>query len=270
MPETFRAVSLTKSVKHPAIEKIRTVRERAKVAIVLVVIALATFVKLHFTRDEGGGGYFLWKDDQAFLLMGSSPIGYRMSAVRYLVEPILEFFHGGVLSADEASILTIVRITPAGVERSEQESTVGFYDVTPVNGQIYARCAGGICALSGTKFQLLSEQDGDKVEGSLSRTDFENLNGWSRRTIWPAHVGAKTTAYEFSISLSDGDKLLVRGGNPVSVDFLRQNLATERVWYHEQRTRRVSKAEYNRIFHRHPCIFCKGWKAMLHSLFEPL
>jgi hypothetical protein len=229
---------------------VRTLGKKTTVAIVLVVIVLATSMKFHFIRDEGGGGYFLWKDDQAFLLMGDSPIGYRMSVAGYLVEPILEFFHGGALSADETSILAIVRIRPTGVERSEQESTVGFYDITPINSQIYAQCAGGICALSGMGFQLLSDRDAQKVEGSLSRKDFDNLNGWSRRTIWPAHVGEKTTSYEFSISLGDGDKILVRGGNPVSVDLLRQNHAPERVWYHEQRTRRVSKAEYDRIFHR--------------------
>jgi hypothetical protein len=255
MPETLRAISSTTSVNHPpAIEKMRTLRKRATVAIVLVVIVLATFVKLHFIRDEGGGGYFLWKDDQAFLFMGDSPIGYRMSVLEYLVEPILEFFNGGALSADDTSTLTVIQIMPAGVERSEQEPSapmVGFYDITPVDDHIYAQCTGGICVLSGMKFQLLSEQDAQKVEGSLSRKDFEkNASGWSRRSLVGAHVGEKTTSYEFSISLSNGGRLLVRGGNPVSVDLLRQNHAPERVWYHEQRTRRVTKSQYDRVFHR--------------------
>lgn len=235
---------------HPAIEKVRTLRQRAVIAIVLIVVALAIFVKLDFIKDEGGGGYILWKDDQAFLFMGGSPIGYRMSVVRYLVEPILELFHAVALPADETSILTVVRITPAGVERSEQGSIVGYYDISPIHDQIYARCAGGICVLSGMRFQLLSDWDEQRT-GSLSRTDFESPKGWSRRTIWPAHVGEKTAPYEFSISLSDGENLLVRGGNPVSVDLLRPNHAPERVWYHEQRTRRVSKAEYEKVFDQH-------------------
>lgn len=128
---------------------------------------------------------------------------------------------------------------------------VGFYDIAPLDDQIYAKCAGGLCVLSGMNFQLLPEQDGRKIESGLSREDFENPNGWSRKTIWPAHVGQKTTPYEFSISLSDGDKLLVRGGNPVTVDLLRPGRASERLWYHEQRTRRVSAAEYRQVFHPH-------------------
>jgi hypothetical protein len=252
MLETLLAISSTTSVnRQPATEKVRTLKTKGAVAIVVVVLTLAAFIKLHFIRDEGGGGYLLWKDDQALLFMGESPIGYRMSVVRYAVEPILKFFHGVAHSADETSILTIIRITPAGVGRSGQESTVGYYDITPIDGQIYAQCAGGICALSGMKFQLLSEQDEQKIEGSLSRKDFESPDGWSRRTIWPAHVGQKSTPYEFSISLSDGDGLLVRGGNPVSVDLLRQNHAPERIWYHEQRTQRVSTAEYEQVFRQH-------------------
>jgi hypothetical protein len=228
-----------------------TLRKRATIAMVLVVIALTVFIKLDFIKDEGGGGYVLWKGDEAFLFMSDSPIGYRMSVLGYLVEPILEFLHGGALSADEISAFAVVRVTPTGVERSEQESSVGFYDITAIDDQIYAQCAGGICRLSGMRFELLSEQGEQKVEGSLSRKDFESPNGWSRRTIWPAHVGQKTTPYEFSISLSDGDKLLVRGGNPVSVDLLRPNHAPERVWYHEQRTRKVSTAEYKQVFRQH-------------------
>jgi hypothetical protein len=193
----------------------------------------------------------LWKDDQAFLFMGDSPIGYRMSMARYLVEPILELFYAVAPSADQASILAIIRIAPSRVERSEQKSTVGFYDIAPVGNQIYAQCAGGVCVLSGMRFQLLSEQDGQKVEGGLSRNDVESPNGWSRRTIWPAHVGEKTTPYEFSITLSNGDRLLVRGGNPVSIDLLRPNQAPERVWYHEQRTRRVSTENYEHVFRPH-------------------
>jgi hypothetical protein len=174
-----------------------------------------------------------------------------MSALGYLVEPILEVLHGGALSADDTSILTVVRITPAGIERSEQKPTVGFYDITSIGDQIYTQCPGGICALSGMRFQLLSEQDGQKVEGRISRRDFENVNGWSRKSILGAHVGERTSAYQLSISLSDGDELLVRGDNPVSVDLLRRNHASETVWYHEQRTRRVSKAEYEQIFRPH-------------------
>jgi hypothetical protein len=234
------------------LKTVRTLSTRAMVVIVLIVVALGFSAKLDFIKDDGGGGYFLWKDDQAFLFMFDRPIGYRMSVVRYLVEPILEYFHGVALSADDTSILTIVRITPAGVERREQEPTLGFYDVTPIDNQIYTRCPGGVCVLSEMSFQLMSDQDEQKVEGSLSRKDFENVDGWSRRSVTGAHVGQKTTPYEFSISLSDGDKLLVRGSNPVSVDLLRPNHAPERVWYHEQRTRRVSAAEYETTFQRHP------------------
>jgi hypothetical protein len=240
-------------VRDLSIKKAKILKRIIVTAMVLVLFALAVFVKLDFIKDAGGGGYLLWKNDQAFLFMGDSPIGYRMSVARCLVEPILELFYAVALPADKASIVTIIRITPSGVERSESTaSQVGFYDITAVGNEIYAQCAGGICALSGMKFQLLAEQDEQKIESSLSREDFEGSNGgWSRRSIWPAHVGEKTTPYEFSIGFSNGDRLVVRGGNPVSVDLLRQNHAPERVWYHEQRTRIVSTAAYEQAFRPH-------------------
>jgi len=87
-------------------------------------------------------------------------------------------------------------------------------------------------------------------EGVL-QGEFAGIEGWSKRGIKGESVGDHPGHYEFSIDLGKEIKLLVRGGNPVSVDVVRPNHASERVWYHEQRTRRVSKSEYKQIFGQH-------------------
>jgi len=222
---------------------------RAAITVALAAFALLAFAKLHVLRDEGGGGYILWKGDEAYLFMDDRPLGYRVSMLGYLLEPLREYFNAPVPSDDDKWHLAIIRITPAGVERHDQEPEIGIAGFTPIFGDIYAHCPGGICKWTGSRFQLISEQEEQRIggEGAL-KGEFTAVNGWSKRGVRGSSIGDYASHYEFSINLDEQIKLLVRGGNPVSVDVLRPDRAPERVWYHEQRTRRVSAAEYRQVF----------------------
>ena len=228
-------------------------KAKVTIAIVLAAVVGLAVVRLRFIRDEGGGGSVLWRSDEAYLFLYDRPIGYRFSILSYLMEPIWEYFYAPAPPEDDAWNLSIIRITPAGAERHDQESSVPIRDFTPIDGGIYAHCPGGVCKWTGTGFQLLSDQEEQEMggEGRLSKGEFAEANGWGARGIKEGSVGDKPDPYEFSIDLYDHVQVVVRGDNPVTVDVRRPGHASERTWYHEQRTRRVTKAEYEQIFRQH-------------------
>jgi hypothetical protein len=229
------------------------VKIRVAVAVTLGLIALMALWKLHFIKDEGGQGEILWKSNEAYLFMSDAPIGYRLSVFGYLWEPLKEYFHASARPSDDKLTITVLRITPAGVQRRDQQSTLGFWDISPVRGEIYSHCPGGMCKWTGTEFRLISDQEEQRIdrENPLSKEDFSNIDSWSRRGVRSSWAGEHPQFYKFSIGLGDWAELVVSGHNPVSIDLLKPGHPSERVWYHEQRTRMVSAAEYNRTFRGH-------------------
>ena len=229
----------------------QTMKAKGAITVVLAVIIFGSIVKLHFILDEGGGGYVLWKKDEAYLLMYDRPIGYRISILGYLLMPIREYFYAPAIPVDDKWALAVVRITPAETERYSQQSTVEIRNFTPIESEIYAHCPGGLCKWTGSEFHLISGQEEQEIGGEdhLSKREFANVSGWSKLGIKGTSVGDDPGQYELSINLDTRTTLQVRGGNPVSVDLLRPGRSPERVWYHEQRTRRVSSNEYEQVFH---------------------
>ena len=221
-------------------------------AVALVAVGLLVFAKINFIQDDCGGGGLLWKDDTAYMFMGDCKAGVRLSPLRYLMEPIMEYFYAPAATEHSKNALTVFRITPAGVERYVQEPYVEISDLTTVENEIYARCPGGICKWTGNRFALIPEEEEKQLfeNGHLSRGEFANVNGWSKRGIQSTALYQKTGHYEFTVELSKQLSLLVKGSNPVFVEVLRSGQQPERIWYHEQRTRRVSKSEYEQVFGR--------------------
>jgi hypothetical protein len=231
-----------------------------KIVIVAVLIIIAGVCAwnfwvggLHFIRADGGGGSVLWNGDEAYLFVYDCSDGFVLSILEYLTEPIREYFYAPAIPADSKCVLTVVRVTSSGVERHFQEFEGGIDHFTPLGGRIYAHCPGGVCKWNGDKFELITEEEERNIGGypPLSEEEFSNVNGWSRRWIRGTFVGQTTPPFEFSIGLNKGSTLLVKGSNPVSVDLQRSNTGSERIWYHEQRTRWVSRATYARVFGRH-------------------
>jgi hypothetical protein len=94
-----------------------------------------------------------------------APSGYRLSVLTLLIEPVKDFFYAPVLSEERKLTCTGLRITPAVAERHEQESTVGFLDITPIANYIHAGCPGGVCRWTGSGFCLISEEETEQVGG---------------------------------------------------------------------------------------------------------
>ena len=219
---------------------------------VLVAIVLALLVRVNIVKDEKSIGLALWNNDEAYFFVGTATLGYRARVIDYPLEFLRGYFHAPTPASDNASALAIIRVTPAGIERFEPGPHVFLSNVTPLSNRIYADCGAGPCIWTGTEFQSISQEEVKEIGGKsrLTRDDFSNVDGWSRRRFrsWP--VEDHRQPYAFSLVLNDGTKLTVSGGSPVSIELQRPGRPVENVWYRKQDTRRVSLEEYERTFRR--------------------
>jgi hypothetical protein len=232
-------------------------RKKMVVAILLVLGAVAALplVKFYFIKADGGRGYILWKNDEAYLFMYDRPFGYYLSGAQWLVEPLAEYFHGSAAPIDDANILAIFHITASSVERHTQKSTIAIDSFTPLDDTIYSICPGGICKWTGAQFELISSEEEQKIDGRKQLvnnwTEFHDVNGWSRRTILPIGPGEAPVHGEFSIEVNKQISILVTQGNPTSVDLQRPGQPSERIWYYKRGTSMVSETKYKSVFGLH-------------------
>jgi hypothetical protein len=224
------------------------------ILLTLTVAAVALyFSQHHFIREGGGGGTVLWTSDEAYLFMYDCPDGFLMTGRELIAEPIREYFYSTASPTDRRCVLTVFHVLPSGVDRHTQDFETTIDHFTPLDGAIYAHCPGGMCKWNGDKFALIT-QDEEQRMGSYSRLakqEFSNVNGWSERWIRAAFDDQKVPPFKYSIQVDGSITVLVSGSNPVSVEIQRPNGGTEKIWYHEQRTRWVSEATYNRVFEKH-------------------
>jgi hypothetical protein len=223
------------------------------VAVFLVVLALplvSKFAHLHFIREDGGGGYVLWNAHEAYFFMYDCPTGFIFTVPEYLAEPINEHFYAPAFPAHSKCNLTVLHVTSAGVDRHSQDFLASLGLFTPIDGNIYADCAGGTCRWDGSTFRLITKDEERKVGGydRLSSEDFANVDGWSKRSIPGTYVGEVTSPFNLSFQVNGSIRLSVNGSNPVSIELQRDNGASERIWYHEQRTHLVLASTYKRVF----------------------
>lgn len=227
-------------------------KRKLVIAAVLAAIALVLSITVNFVKDESSSGLVLWNSDEAYFFLGTAALGYRFHVLDLGLELVRQYFYAPTPATDSSSTLTIIRITPAGLERYEPKSSLSLSRVTPLSNAIYADCGVGPCKWSGTEFQLISEAEDKEIGGKsqLTSDDFSNVNGWSRRRFWGSPAGDRIPPYAFSFSTKNGTKLTVSGGNPVAIDLQRPSRPVENVWYHKQETRMVSLEKYERTFRR--------------------
>jgi hypothetical protein len=224
--------------------------------LVLGIVVALPLVKFHFIKSDGGGGYLLWKNDEAYLFLYDRPFGYRLSGVEWLMEPVKEFFYAPATPVDDASHLTIVRVTPSSVGRSMEESALNLNSFTPLGGTIYSTCPGGVCKWTGAQFELVSDEEERKMGGLKQlmlndRTELTSTDGWSKRLIRAVGPEEAPVHGQFSIGVGNQIKIFVTEGNPTSVDLQRPGKPDERIWYYKRGTSLVSEAKYKSVFQSH-------------------
>jgi hypothetical protein len=233
---------------------------KKKKVIVAILLALAAFmvlplVKFYLIKSDGGGGYLIWKNDEAYLFLYDGPVGYHLSWAAWLIEPVMEFFYAPASPENNTVIMTILHISPSGVERHLHVSPNGT-DITPIGNVIYSFCPGGVCKWAGDQFELISNEEEQKMGGLKhlmlnDRSEFTIAESWSKRLI--RAVGPEETPVhgQFSIEVGNQIKIFVTEGNPTSVDLQRPGQLSERIWYYKRGTSMVSEAKYKSVFGSH-------------------
>lgn len=231
-------------------------KKKMLIAAALLAVVALPLVKLCLIRSDGGGGYLIWKNNEAYLFLYDGPVGYRLSFAALLMEPINEFFYAPASPENHTVFTTILHISPSGVERRIQESPNGITDITPIGNTIYSWCPGGVCKWTGAQFELISNEEEQKMGGLKplmmnDQSEFTNADGWSKRLILA--VGPEETPVhgQFSIEVGDQIKILVTEGNPTSVDLQRPGQSNERIWYYKRGTSMVTGAKYKSVFGSH-------------------
>ena len=226
-------------------------KRKLLIATLLATIVIVLFVRVNLVRYEESSGLLLWNDSEAYLLVSFSATGFRLSLLDYYaLEPLKEYFYAPNPGTDQTGAFTIMRITPTGVESYEPKHHLALQNITPLADGIYAECGGRVCKLTGMDFREVSKEEEQKIGGEnrLTRDDFSNVNGWSRRRFWGSPAREPGQPWAFSASLKDGTKLTVSGGNPLVIDLKREGQPPRRIWYQKQGIQKIRSAAYERIF----------------------
>lgn len=237
-------------------------RTKAMVAIalfaVVVMIAASCNVYLILARS---GGTLLWNSSEAYFFIGVRLRGYQVSYLRY---PwfLAKNYLGGIEDADDdRESLTVVRVTPAGVEQHVLAPTdhrpgnsPGQY--TPRQGHIYANypALGGLCVWAGDHFEAATHKERQGFDGidGLTEKDFDN--GWSKRGFGDVEADSKFTVEvgdKFGLAVNN---LVPKGAESgaASIDLLRPGKASERIWGLDLPWRKINKVGYQRTFQTAP------------------
>jgi hypothetical protein len=223
-------------------------------AICMVELGGVPLFKIYYVRDDGGGELLLGSDE-AFLFEGVVRRGFDLNYVKYAWVLLEDYLHAVPKPTVEQSSLTVIRVTPSGIERHFiDESTDPLCKdpnlYTPFQKHIYANSGGVLCEWTGSDFRPAvagGPPELHGVNGLAPEVDSE-VNGWTKRGVGG---GAD---YNFTIAnnqfvLSEKNEGPGRSGCVnVSVYVRRYGQAAEEVLHLDQCPRRVGKAEYERAF----------------------
>lgn len=254
--------------------------KKASIAITILVILLAAIgaasvLRIYLIREDSGGDV-LWNANEAYLFIGVARRGANVSYLEYPWMLFREYVGGVPAPNNERGSVTVIHVGPSGVEQNVVEVAdaspgSGPGEYTPFEGRIYANCPeiGGLCRWAGNHFELATEDESKRLVSSsfpgveawsnrvfgLTSRPFDNVAGWSKHGIGagPANVCARFSADvggQFTLSEKSAP-VDHTGYAAVSVYIQRPGQAPERIWYLDGHPRRISRAEYQRVFALH-------------------
>jgi hypothetical protein len=222
-------------------------QNKATIAIVLVIVMASSTLKLHYIRD-GNNADVLWNGDEAYLFLGGKTLGYKVSYLGYPVALVRQYFGDVRLPDNERSSITVLRVTPSGVERYVQSDV--FLDLyTPMGNTVYANHQGSLWKWTGSKFEPTTSEEQRRLGGTgrLSAQAFDDVEGWFSRP----RVTSGPPKVRFTMNIGGQPLTLVVERSPrgdISIDLLRPGQASDRIWHVDEQPRRVGSAEYDRYF----------------------
>jgi hypothetical protein len=236
-------------------------KSKKVIALVVLAVALAASIsfKVYYLVDHSGGMLF-WKGEEAYLFLGTSHTGYRLSYLEYPFIIISEYFYSPPLPEHRRASSLVLRVTPSAIERhvvdyGEAPITPDF--MTPFEDGFYAMCRGAVlCKWAGNSFEPATEEEQRRLDGvnRLVRGSMDNqiVNGWHVRQSFrsPGDHFEVEVGKNLAISVRN-HATDVRAYPWVSVDLLRPGKAPENLYNVDGTPRRVSKSEYQSVFSNH-------------------
>ena len=240
---------------------------RKKTVMVFAVLAIlvVVFAPIYYVQD-GSGANLIWNGDQAYIFITVLHRGYRMNCLHLVAEFVMELFPFGASSPDDKSSSVIVlRIAPGNLQRFDFDNM--NLDAPDAMGQniyvVNGENNGGLLKWFNDHFERTSveEQTALRKAQATGRIpvapSYENIDGWSR-----CPAAGKVGRDALGIYAEKDAKVVIQvNGKPTTlvmnsgfitheafIDLIRPGEASQRIWYLDKQTHRVSRAEYERTF----------------------
>ena len=234
---------------------------KSVLAIVLAVVALLVCLsirKVSMVR-EGANGILFWNSEQALLFVDVQASGARLNYLRYTFDLWLVSL-GDVRSSDRKRCVQtfVIEITDKQVQtyttdiHKDPTETYCFGDYVVFNGQIFTwnLTRGPFWKWTDNHFEAATPEElrgFNPVNALTQGYQFDGFEGWSMRKY---ALGNNT----FHIALNGHTVDLVSSGRTAPyyydeyVELVRSGQAPQRIWSFDDRSHRVSRAEYERLF----------------------
>lgn len=233
------------------------------------LVGLLLFSDVYYIQDQAWGDLF-WNAESAYVFIGIDSRGSPYSLLGFAVEVVREMFpFGASAPRDRHSSVVVLRITPDSVQRYSQDD-FWLSTITPFQGVLYTNNRlhdRESVKWSGFQFEPTTpDEDSKFIEYFRSSPElrpkgpsYDNLQGWSKRAVAGEVVSESST-----VSVEKDARVTIElNGKPLTfvmnsgfltqeayIDFMRPNQPPERIWYLDERSHRVSKTEYERMFPR--------------------
>jgi hypothetical protein len=231
-------------------------------AVMAVALVLSAICHIYFLR-EYSRGTVLWNSNEALLFVYVNNRGHYVTYLRYPWFVIKEYLGGIERPDDDLSTLVIIRVTASRIEHYTRKLPDGSgpEKITSLEGRIYASWPSlsppsinsrSLCRWAGDHFELATDEESKKLDGinRLTTTDFDHLNGWSRRTF-----DAGPRSHQLMIEVADKFRLALDNvgvygteDGTLSVDLMRPGAAPERIAHFNTGVGSVSRSIYRATF----------------------
>jgi hypothetical protein len=211
----------------------------------IATIALTT-IHLRFIMT-GSDSDLIWNDENAYLFVHSVDFGYKVPLWEYPVDILLQLLNGTRSSDERHFHLTVFQITVDKVERYEFDN-LELHEFSGSDRGVFANDNGKLVKWTGKQFLPASQQDvqAGKTNHGRSADDHNGSEGWhSQQSLFsrpssstiPMQLGGKSIALFCAV-----------GEEIKAVDLVDTERHPTRLIAIDESSRRVSRAEYDRIF----------------------
>jgi hypothetical protein len=224
------------------------------VVTLILIATLVAIAQVHVYRvRDNSDEELLYSNDEAYLFIGVSSRGYRLNGLQYLFSLVKDQVGGVTLPEDNHSSIVVLRLVPNQVQRyTVDDISLDFY--APFENRIYANRHGELWRWAENHFELVNTDERQRLEhaGMTLDTSFTNVGGWSKQqSLTHRRIGES----EFPMTVGGTPLTLVVNvgykASEASIGLRRPGQSDERLWYLDEKTRSISKSEYEKLFRKH-------------------